>query len=58
MLIFLLLHRPDTLLEPDEINEAFAELKTAGKVRHFGVSNMSAWQTSSCKTASSMRVGR
>ena len=42
---FLLLHRPDTLLEPDEINEAFADLKTAGKVRHFGVSNMSAWQT-------------
>ncbi|WP_018142520.1 aldo/keto reductase [Alloscardovia criceti] len=42
---FLLLHRPDTLLEPDEINAAFAELKAAGKVRHFGVSNMSVWQT-------------
>ncbi|WP_418969578.1 aldo/keto reductase family oxidoreductase [Alloscardovia omnicolens] len=42
---FLLLHRPDTLLEPDEINEAFAQLKAEGKVRHFGVSNMSVWQT-------------
>ncbi|WP_438433915.1 aldo/keto reductase [Gorillibacterium sp. sgz500922] len=36
----LLLHRPDPLLEPDEIAEAFTELSSAGKVRHFGVSNM------------------
>lgn len=35
----LLLHRPDLLAEPDEIIEAFAELKGSGKVRHFGVSN-------------------
>lgn len=35
----LLLHRPDTLLEPDEVAEAFSELKAAGKVRWFGVSN-------------------
>lgn len=35
----LLLHRPDALMEPDEVAEAFAALKTAGKVRHFGVSN-------------------
>ena len=36
---FLLLHRPDTLMEPDEVAEAFDELHRAGKVRHFGVSN-------------------
>jgi len=35
----LLLHRPDVLLDADEISEAFSELKTAGKVLHFGVSN-------------------
>ncbi len=36
----LLLHRPDPLMEPDEIAEAFTSLKQSGKVRHFGVSNM------------------
>ena len=36
---FLLLHRPDTLAEPDEVAEAFDTLRRAGKVRHFGVSN-------------------
>lgn len=35
----LLLHRPDALIEPEEVSEAFDELKEAGKVRHFGVSN-------------------
>lgn len=35
----LLLHRPDPLMEPEEIAEAFAKLKKTGKVRHFGVSN-------------------
>lgn len=40
----LLLHRPDALLEPDEVAGAFAQLKRAGKVRYFGVSNMSAPQ--------------
>lgn len=35
----LLLHRPDTLVEPEEVAEAFNELKLSGKVRHFGVSN-------------------
>lgn len=37
----LLLHRPDPLMEPDEIAEAFDALKRAGKVRYFGVSNFS-----------------
>ncbi len=36
----LMLHRPDTLMEPEEIAEAFAALHAAGKVRAFGVSNM------------------
>jgi predicted oxidoreductase len=35
----LLLHRPDALVEPDEVARAFDELATSGKVRHFGVSN-------------------
>ncbi|MBI5161607.1 MAG: aldo/keto reductase [Micrococcales bacterium] len=35
----LLLHRPDALVEPDEVAAAFDELHAAGKVRHFGVSN-------------------
>ncbi len=35
----LLLHRPDTLVEPDEVASAFDELEAAGKVRTFGVSN-------------------
>ena len=35
----LLLHRPDALVEPDEVAEAFDELHAAGKVLYFGVSN-------------------
>jgi len=35
----LLLHRPDALVEPEEVAEAFNELKQSGKVRYFGVSN-------------------
>lgn len=35
----LLLHRPDTLVEPEAVAEAFNELELAGKVRYFGVSN-------------------
>ena len=35
----LLLHRPDALVEPEEVAEAFDELHTKGKVRYFGVSN-------------------
>ena len=34
-----LLHRPDPLMEPEEVAEAFDDLQKAGKVRHFGVSN-------------------
>lgn len=35
----LLIHRPDPLLDPTEVAEAFSELKQEGKVLHFGVSN-------------------
>ncbi|GAA1953840.1 aldo/keto reductase [Amycolatopsis minnesotensis] len=40
----LLLHRPDPLLEPDEVAAAFAELRAEGRVGALGVSNMSAAQ--------------
>ncbi len=40
----LLLHRPDTLVEPEEVGEAFDKLRAFGKVRAFGVSNFSAMQ--------------
>jgi predicted oxidoreductase len=40
----LLLHRPDTLVEPAEVAEAFDALHTAGKVRNFGVSNQTPGQ--------------
>lgn len=36
----LLLHRPDTLMDPKEVGEAFQELYDQGKVKMFGVSNM------------------
>ena len=40
----LLLHRPDPLADPEEVAHAFSTLRTAGKVRAFGVSNYSAAQ--------------
>ncbi|MBQ3006108.1 MAG: aldo/keto reductase [Clostridia bacterium] len=40
----LLLHRPDALMEPEEVARAFDELKASGKVRHFGVSNQNPYQ--------------
>ena len=40
----LLLHRPDALVEPEEVAEAFDILKNSGKVRHFGVSNQNPMQ--------------
>ena len=40
----LLLHRPDPLLDPDEVAAAFGELRDAGKALHFGVSNFTAAQ--------------
>jgi predicted oxidoreductase len=40
----LLLHRPDVLWDAGEVAEAFAQLKSAGKVRYFGVSNQNRFQ--------------
>ena len=40
----LLLHRPDTLVEPEEVAEAFTILQASGKVRYFGVSNQNPMQ--------------
>ena len=40
----LLIHRPDPLMDFDEIAEAFTRLKQAGKVLHVGVSNFSRHQ--------------
>jgi predicted oxidoreductase len=40
----LLLHRPDTLMEPEEVAEAFNNLHASGKVRYFGVSNQNPMQ--------------
>lgn len=35
----LLMHRPDMLMDPEELAATFRELRAAGKVLHFGVSN-------------------
>ena len=40
----LLLHRPDSLMEPEEVADAFGRLKESGKVRYFGLSNSNAMQ--------------
>lgn len=40
----LLLHRPDTLMEPEEVAKAFDELHKSGKVKYFGVSNQNSGQ--------------
>ncbi len=37
----LLIHRPDALMDPDELADTFQSLRAAGKVLHFGVSNHS-----------------
>ncbi len=47
----LLLHRPDTLMEPEEVAAAFDELERSGKVRYFGVSNHNPMQIELLKTA-------
>ncbi|EOL8969808.1 aldo/keto reductase [Cronobacter dublinensis] len=46
VLDLLLIHRPDPLMDADEIAEAFLALHKSGKVRHFGVSNFTPAQFS------------
>jgi predicted oxidoreductase len=45
----LLLHRPDPLVEPEEVAQAFDLLHRTGKVRKFGVSNHSPAQIEYCR---------
>ena len=52
----LLLHRPDLLMQPEEVAEAFSELESSGKVGAFGVSNHSAYQIELLKTAVSQQL--
>ncbi|EOC1346437.1 aldo/keto reductase family oxidoreductase [Cronobacter turicensis] len=46
VLDLLLIHRPDPLMDADEVAEAFLALHKSGKVRHFGVSNFTPAQFS------------
>lgn len=50
----LLLHRPDPLMQPEEIARAFDELQQSGKVRYFGVSNFNASQMALLQSALDM----
>jgi predicted oxidoreductase len=52
----LLLHRPDALVEPEEVARAFDELATSGKVRAFGVSNHTPRQIDLLKTAVTQEI--
>lgn len=52
----LLLHRPDTLVEPEEVAEAFGALHKAGKVRHFGVSNFNPGQVELLQASLPMKL--
>ncbi|WP_155287098.1 aldo/keto reductase [Lacticaseibacillus zhaodongensis] len=52
----LLLHRPDPLMEPDEVAEAFLTLQNSGKVRQFGVSNFNPMQVELLQQAVPQRL--
>lgn len=52
----LLLHRPDTLIEPEEVAEAFDTLVQNGKVRNFGVSNFNPQQVELLQTSLPMKL--
>ncbi|MCH4057083.1 MAG: aldo/keto reductase [Lactobacillaceae bacterium] len=51
-----LLHRPDPLMELDDVAAAFDELQSSGKVRHFGVSNFNPEQFAMVQAAISQRL--
>ena len=51
-----LIHRPDALMDAEDIARAFTLLKEQGKVKHFGVSNFNPAQISYLKTALPMPV--
>ncbi|MDR3692067.1 MAG: aldo/keto reductase [Fimbriimonas sp.] len=52
----LLLHRPDALIEPDEVAEAFSLLLESGKIRNFGVSNFNPGQIELLQASVPMRL--
>ncbi|MDD1793464.1 aldo/keto reductase [Enterovibrio sp. ZSDZ42] len=52
----LLLHRPDYLMNVQEVNEAFNELKRSGKVRDFGVSNFNVTQFNLLQSALDVKL--
>lgn len=51
-----LLHRPDPLMEADDIADAFDTLQREGKVRHFGVSNFNPQQVEMVQSWISQRL--
>ncbi|MEI8282393.1 MAG: aldo/keto reductase [Armatimonadota bacterium] len=53
---FLLLHRPDTLVEPEEVCVAFESLQKSGKVRNFGVSNFNPQQVELLQASLPMKL--
>ncbi|HOJ93951.1 aldo/keto reductase [Fervidobacterium sp. 2310opik-2] len=52
----LLLHRPDTLMEPEEVGEAFTYLHSRGMVRYFGVSNFNPMQIELLSTGINYKI--
>jgi predicted oxidoreductase len=50
------LHRPDFLMDPEEVATAFGKLHRQGKVREFGVSNFSPWQVALLQQSCPMRL--
>ena len=50
------LHRPDCLMDPEEVAGAFSQLQQAGKVREFGVSNFRPSQVTALQKACPMRL--
>ena len=52
----LVLHRPDCLMEPQEVAEAFDLLHSTGKVKYFGVSNQNAYQIELLQKSLSQRI--
>lgn len=52
----LLLHRPDALVEPEEVAEAFTILQESGKVKYFGVSNQNPMQIELLKKYVKQRI--
>ena len=47
----LLLHRPDPLMELDEVATAISDLQASGKIKHLGVSNMHGHQINYLQSA-------